>query len=170
MAEQQSDETFEKLVREMVPGAVGATEHVAAIVSRERRFANIGTGASGHELRLDEPTQFGGSGSGPDPAEALLIAIGSSLSVTLTVHAALAKLRLDHVDIALKGKLDPMRFFKPSDESGAGLYDFEVDVTLGGDAREEQLRALLDTALQASPVLRSIDAAPTVRLTVRELA
>lgn len=142
-------------------------EHVATEVTRFAGFQNHGVSASGHVVAVDEPEQFGGGGTSADPAELLLVAIGASLSVTLTVHAALAGIVLDDIRLRLNGTLDAARFFYPSNGSGGGLVDFAIDIVLVTTATHETVSALLDRALLASPVLRSIAATPAVTLTVR---
>lgn len=145
-------------------------EHVAAQVRRRGGFTNEGMAASGHRVILDEPVEFGGGGAAPDPAEAMLIAIGASLSVTLTVHAALAGIVLDEVEVALSGALDPARFFRPSSAAGGGIYDLKLSVGLAAREGEAALAAILNRAVQACPVLRSIDARPAIELSLREPA
>lgn len=141
-------------------------EHVAATVRRVTGFTQIGRAASGHVVAVDEPTAFGGGGSAADPAELFLVAIGASLSVTLTVHASLSGVPLDTVEVELSGKLDAARFFRPSAANGGGFFDLEIAVAVTSAATPAAVRAIVDTALLASPVLRSIAAAPTVMLTV----
>lgn len=145
-------------------------EHVSAVVRRVGEFMNAGRGGSGHYVATDEPAQFGGSGTAVDPAELLLVAVGASLSVTMTVHAALADVPIDAIDVSLAGSLDADRFFKPTAQKGGGFFDVRVNVSVETRATPAMARAVLDTALLASPVLRSIAAAPDVRLTVNGAA
>jgi uncharacterized OsmC-like protein len=141
-------------------------EHVAARVVRIEAFNNRGTGASGHQVAIDEPAQFGGGGAAVDPAELMLIAIGASLSVTMTVHATLGEIPLTDVAISLRGTLDAGRFFAPSAAPGAGFSDLIIDIAIDSPATLDTLESLVATALQASPVLRSIEGKPTVNLTL----
>ena len=143
-------------------------EQVAARVCRAVGFANAGTSASGHRVAVDEPEQFGGSGTAPDPAELLLIAVGASLSVTLTVHAALTDIDLADVAVGLAGTLDADRFFDPSPAPGGGFVTLSVTVTLTTRAPRPAVQALLDRALQASPVLRALTTDPIVDLHIQE--
>lgn len=141
-------------------------ERVASEVTRVAGFSNQGKSASGHIVPVDEPEQFGGSGKSADPAELLLIAIGASISVTLTAHAAIAGIVLDDIRVELRGTLDAARFFYPIDAEGGGFVDLSLGIILVTATADETVKALLDRALLASPVIRSITAKPTVSLTI----
>lgn len=145
-------------------------EQVSARVVRSTGFGNSGTGASGHSVAIDEPTAFGGGGQAVDPAELLLIAVGASLSVTLTVHAALQDIPLAGVSVALNGTLDAARFFNPSEAPGGGFFDVHIGIAIDSAASRATIDALVETALKASPVLRSIAAEPTFHLMLSDSA
>ena len=156
--------------REVHAAKAPLPEHVAASVSRVTGFSNAGRSASGHAVPVDEPAAFGGGGTASDPAELLLIAVGASLSVTITVHASLAAVTIDAIDMALSGTLDAGRFFTPSDAVGGGFTGLRCAVAVGTRAAPGAVRRVLNTAILASPVLRSLAATPTVTLTVNGVA
>ncbi len=163
----QTEECLEDNIRrqsDALGDEVDLIEHAAAKVRRVDGFTNRGVAASGHVVAVDEPKQFGGGGSAADPAELLLIAIGASLSVSLTVHAALREVKLDHIDVAIAGTMNGARFFRPTDAPGGGLTQLALVVTLTTTASDAEARSLLDQALLASPVLRSLAVRPDVRL------
>lgn len=139
---------------------------VAVTVARLERFTTIAT-AGGMSLRLDEPADFGGAGSAFDPAEALLAAVGASLSVTLTAHAALRSLALANVAITLAAKIDGHSFFEPRRHPRAGLLDMEIDVRIVSDESPRDLRALFAEARRACPVLKSLKRSPRIALTLQ---
>ena len=138
---------------------------VAVTVTREERFTNIAA-AGGMTLRLDEPAEFGGAGSAFDPAEALLAAVGASLSVTLTAHAALRSLSIAEVKVTLAAKIDGHGFFEPRSHPRAGLLDAEIDVRIVSDETPHDLRALFAEARRACPALRSLKRSPKIALTL----
>ena len=144
-------------------------ERVSARVERACGFTNSGIGASGHSVAVDEPAEFGGGGQAVDPAELLLIAVGASLSVTLTVHAALQDVVLAGISVALSGTLDAARFYRPSAVPGGGFFDFCIEIAIDSTASRAVIERLVETAIKASPVLRSIAAKPTIHLTVKDL-
>ncbi len=161
---------FAALMRSQSNAVATATEptieHVSASVRRVAGLTNAGRAGSGHHVAVDEPTQFGGSGAAADPAELMLVAIGASLSVTLTVHAALAGVPVEAIDIALSGQLDAGRFFMPVDKAGGGFSKVAISVSLTTHAAPARVRALFDNALLACPILRSVDAQPATSLTI----
>ncbi len=161
---------FEDLMRAQADAVADASEstieHVSASVRRVAGLTNAGRGGSGHDVAVDEPTQFGGGGAAADPAELLLVAVGASLSVTLTVHAALDGVTLDAIDIALSGQLDAGRFFAPVDEAGGGFSKVAIAAALTTSAAPARVRTLVDRALLACPVLRSVDTQPAISLTI----
>lgn len=56
----------------------------------------------GHVLVGDEPTEAGGTGKGPDPYAFLLAALGSCISMTVTLYADRKKWPLEGVEIVLR--------------------------------------------------------------------
>jgi pyruvate dehydrogenase E2 component (dihydrolipoamide acetyltransferase) len=141
-----------------------AYEPVAARVLRCGRFTHQATTPRGLTLGIDERVGFGGTGQSPDPAELLLAAVGASLSVTLTAHAALRQQRIDHVDVALNGRLHGPSFFTPRLAFQPGLRDVEILIAVTSPLPRAEVRALLAEAVLASPVLRSLKRRPSVRL------
>jgi pyruvate dehydrogenase E2 component (dihydrolipoamide acetyltransferase) len=143
-------------------------ETVAVTVARENTFTHRARTSRGLALVLDEPEHFGGTGQAPDPAEALLAALGASLSVTLTAHAALAEIDVLEVAVALSGDIDGRSFFDPRGAfQHGGLLDVRAAVTITSRAPRPRVRALLDDAVRASPVLRSLRRRPRVTLLLK---
>jgi pyruvate dehydrogenase E2 component (dihydrolipoamide acetyltransferase) len=139
------------------------------MVKRRERFTNVVTTATGLSIEMDEPADFGGTGQRPDPAEYLLGAVGSSLSVTLTAHAALRSLAIHSVEIALAADLDGRSFFAPRTWPRAGLLNMQIDITLTSNLNEARARALMAEVLRASPVFRSLKRRPKVTLALRDI-
>ena len=139
------------------------TAEISASVSRQDRFTNLAA-AGGMTLRLDEPVEFGGTGLAFDPAEALLAAVGASLSVTVTAHAALRALAIADIRIALCAKIDGRSFFRPRDHPKVGLLDTRIEVLIVSDDPPRHLRALFAEARRACPVLKSLKLRPKIAL------
>jgi uncharacterized OsmC-like protein len=55
---------------------------------------------------IDEPTGFGGTDSGPGPAEILLVALGTCQEVVYCVHASLMGVELESVQCELRAHLE----------------------------------------------------------------
>ena len=140
-------------------------EAVSVQLRRQSRFTHEGITAKGHSVHLDEPREFGGTGRSPDPAEHLLAAVGSSLSVTLTAHAALRDIPIESLELRLQGRIDGRSFFDPRAWPGrGGVRDITIELTLVTPAPRGQIAELLRDALRASPVVASLKKRPHVRL------
>lgn len=139
-------------------------EGVAVEVTRQGGFGNLAVAGDRLHLLLDEPAHFGGSGAAMDPAQVLLSAIGASLSVTLTAHAALRDVVIDGVRLSLSAGIDGRSFFQPGGPGEPGLLDCAIDLFVQSPAPERTIRALLADVLLATPVLQSLRSMPEVRL------
>jgi uncharacterized OsmC-like protein len=145
-----------------------ATEFVAVEVQRRGRFGHEAKTARDLTISLDEPIEFGGTGEAADPAEHLLAAVGASLSVTFTAHAALRQLPVAKVSVALKGEMDARAFFEPRRWRGrGGILTMTITLTVTTSMRQKQVRALYNEALRASPVFQSLKRRPRVCLVVQ---
>ena len=146
-------------------GEAGPFEAVGAEVTRISVFSHVATTASGHRFDIDEPAGFGGTGKAPDPAQYLLAALGASLSVTLTAHAAMRDLVIDAIHVAVTGRIHGPSFFRPRSEEQPGILDVTVVLDLTTSLPQAVLDALVEDAVAASPVHQSLK--PTPRLVVR---
>ena len=91
----------------------------------------------------DEPESVGGEDTAPAPHELLPAALASCVATTLTMYARTKEWDLGEVavDVNLHQRETPPRF--------------EVEISLGGDLSEEQLRRLEKVAASC-PVQRSL--------------
>jgi len=166
------DQPLAKLLVDMsAQMAIGpdALEAVSARVVRLTRFSHTATTPRGLTIDIDEPVGFGGTGQAPDPAEYLLAALGASLSVTLTAHAAMRGLAIDHIEITTNARIHAPSFFKPRSGKRPGLLDIDVVVILTSSMTNPQARGVLAEAVRASPVLRSLKRRPRVNLQLQRV-
>lgn len=158
---------LEQVLRRFEQAYARAPQSLGRVSCDVRRTAGFGNEAltpTGLRIVLDEPAEFGGSGRAPDPAEHLLAAVGASLSVTLTAHAALRGVPIDDVQVALDGFIDGKLFFDPASDGRPGVRDIRLKLTVTSRATLGALRALLRDVLRVCPVLRSLKRMPTVEL------
>lgn len=66
--------------------------------------------AGGFPLVADEPAEFGGTGSGPQPTELLLASIASCFTLAVAYSARRCDVLLDGLDVAVTGTYDGPRF------------------------------------------------------------
>ena len=106
-----------------------------------------------HVVIVDEPTGFGGEDSAANPAEVLLAALGTSLSVTLRCHAALLGIAVGRITVDLAGDLDIRGFFDADPAVRSGFQDIRLKVAIESQATPDQLSRLLAAADRGCPML-----------------
>jgi putative redox protein len=121
---------------------------------------------AGQTFTTDEPVEFGGEGAGPDPYTLLLAALGSCISMTVTLYARVKSWPLERVEVRLR-----MRRTHADDcaecltKGDAFVHRIERSVTVEGDLNEEQ-RARLREVAHKCPVHRAL----TGEIVISELA
>ena len=97
-----------------------------------------------HHLVTDEPERLGGDGSAPAPHELFPAALAACISTTLVMYARTKEWELGEleVDVVYDHLSTPRRF--------------EIEIRLGGELTEAQLRRLEKVAA-ACPVRRGIE-------------
>ena len=110
----------------------------------------------GQTLIIDEPKGLGGDGAGPDPYTLLLAALGSCVSMTLTLYARRKGWPLERVRVRLRQR---RVHAKDCAECGSHANDFihhiERAVELEGDLTDGQ-RARLQEIAHRCPVHRTL--------------
>ncbi|MBL9036525.1 MAG: OsmC family protein [Rhodospirillaceae bacterium] len=106
-----------------------------------------------HVVIVDEPKGFGGEDSAANPAEVLLAALGTSLSVTLRCHAALLGIAVGRITVELAGDLDIRGFFDADPAVRSGFQDIRLKVAIESQATPDQLSRLLAAADRGCPML-----------------
>jgi uncharacterized OsmC-like protein len=106
-----------------------------------------------HVVIVDEPIGFGGEDNAANPAEVLLAALGTSLSVTLRCHAALLGIVVGRITVELAGDLDIRGFFDADPAIRSGFQDIKLKVAIESQATQDQLSRLLAAADRGCPML-----------------
>jgi putative redox protein len=88
-----------------------------------------------HDLRVDEPSEAGGSDSGPRPTELLGASLAGCIAITVEMYASRKGWDVGELEVDVE-----MSYEGPVPTS------FEVGVKLPGDLDEEQRRRLLVVA------------------------
>jgi organic hydroperoxide reductase OsmC/OhrA len=106
-----------------------------------------------HTIRMDEPTVLGGSDTAPNMVEVVLGAYGCCLTTGYVMNAAQRGIKLEGVEVRLKGNLDLRGFFGLSNDVTPGYKGIEVEVTLDAPgATQSQLEELHAHVVRTSPV------------------
>ena len=109
----------------------------------------------GHELRLDEPPEAGGEGTGPRPTATLGAALAGCVAITVEMYA-----QRKGWDVGALAVEVEMSYEGPVPTA------FEVGLRLPGDLDEEQRRRLLAIAGKC-PVHKVLSGAAAITITER---
>ncbi len=112
--------------------------------------------ADGRALVTDEPAALGGDGAGPDPYALLLAALGSCVSMTVTLYARRKGWPLTRVSVRLRQKRVHAKDCAECAQTPEGfVHRIERAVTFEGDLSDEQRARLLEIAHKC-PVHRTL--------------
>ena len=116
-------------------------------------------------LLTDEPTSLGGDGAGPDPYTLLLAALGSCISMTITLYARRKSWPVERVTVRLRQQRIHAKDCAECEQSEEGfVHRIERSVEVEGDLTEEQ-QARLQEIAHRCPVHKTL----TSKIVVAEL-
>jgi putative redox protein len=147
-----------------------ATGSVGEVVVTETGIGRLqqSVEAAGHRLLADEPVGNGGGGTGPDPYDLLLAALGACTSMTLRLYADRKGWPLDRVRVILGHRKIHAEDCRDC-ETRIGLVD-EIDreIELVGALDGEQRARLLQIA-EHCPVHRTLQSEVVIRTRERRI-
>lgn len=109
-----------------------------------------------HRLVADEPVSAGGGGRGPDPYALLLAALGSCISMTVTLYADRRKWPLDGVEVVLRHEKVYAKDCEGCADGGEERIDrIEKQLRFEGALDESQIERLHEIAGRC-PVHRTL--------------
>src|ERR687888_527373 len=107
-------------------------------------------------LITDEPASAGGDGAGPDPYTLLLAALGSCISMTVTLYARRKQWPLESVTVRLRERRVHARdCIECQTKTDSYIHRIERAVTFSGALTDEQ-RARLREIAHKCPVHRTL--------------
>ena len=102
---------------------------------------------AGHSLITDEPVAAGGEDAGPDPYTLLLAALGSCISMTVTLYARRKSWPLERVTVRLRQKRIHGKDCQECEQkTDSFVHRIERAVSFAGALTEEQLTRLQEIA------------------------
>lgn len=129
------------------------SEVVVTSLSNLRNEVSYG---GGRVLITDEPASLGGEGAGPDPYTLLLAALGSCVSMTVTLYARRKGWPLERATVRLRQRRVHAKDCEVCRSTGDGfIQHIERSVRLEGPLTEEQ-RARLQEIAHKCPVHRTL--------------
>lgn len=118
--------------------------------------------ARGHRLIADEPVDVGGLGSGPNPYDLLLAALGGCAAMTLRLYADLKKLPLAGASVRLKHDKIYATDCAECETKKGKIDRIDVAITLEGDLDAAQRARLMEIA-DNCPVHRTLKSEVDIR-------
>lgn len=145
--------------------AIRTSKNLAAGVVRVNELDKAflrGLLTDSHQLKADEPLDFGGSNLGPSPYDLLLMSLGACTSMTLRMYANHKKWPLDDVLIDLQHERIHAKDCADCEKSDGKIDRIVRKITLVGDQLDEaQLKRLMEVA-DRCPVHRTLENNPVV--------
>jgi len=109
-----------------------------------------------HALVTDEPVEAGGEDAGPDPYTLLLAALGSCISMTVTLYAKRKGWLLDRVIVRLRqSRIHAADCQECTNSTEGFVHQIERSVTFEGNLSEEQ-RTRLQEISHKCPVHKTL--------------
>ena len=125
--------------------------------------------ARGHRLIADEPVVVGGLGSGPNPYDLLLAALGGCTAMTLRLYADLKKLPLVGTSVRLRHNKIYATDCAECETKDGKIDRIDVAITLDGDLDAAQRARLMEIA-DKCPVHRTLKSEVDIRTKEEEAA
>jgi len=103
-------------------------------------------------LRMDEPQSLGGTDTGMNPVEALLVALGSCLTIVAAAFAKSQKIDLQDFWVELEGDLDPDGFLKGAPGVRNGFQSVRVIPHIKSSSSPEEIEKFIAFIKTRCPV------------------
>lgn len=117
------------------------------IVTSQSNLRNEVRYGAGHAFTTDEPVAAGGEDSGPDPYTLLLAALGSCISMTVTLYARRKQWPLESVKVRLRqNRIHAKDCVECLQQMEGYVHRIEREVTVTGPLTEEQRTRLQEIA------------------------
>jgi uncharacterized OsmC-like protein len=137
---------------------------VANVVVRGNANAFLQEVTAGrYTLRVDEPTNIGGTEAAPDPYDYLLAALGACTSMTAGWYARRNKIPLENITVSLRHSRIHAEDCVECETKSGMLDRIDLDVQLTGPITSEQHARLMEVAAKC-PVHRTLKSGIDIRL------
>ncbi len=136
------------------------------IVTSQRNLQNEVRYGTNQQLITDEPVEIGGDDAGPDPYTLLLAALGSCISMTVTLYARRKQWPLEQVSVRLRqNRIHAKDCQECAQNTDGYVHRIERSVSFKGDLTEEQVARLKEISHKC-PVHKTL----TSQIVIADLA
>lgn len=126
------------------------------VVTSQANLRNEVRYGAGHSFTTDEPSAAGGEDAGPNPYTLLLAALGSCISMTVTLYARRKQWPLESVTVRLRQNRIHSKDCKECEQLADGyVHRIERAVSFTGPLSDEQ-RARLQEISHKCPVHKTL--------------
>jgi len=126
------------------------------VVSSQTNLRNEVRYGAGHTFITDEPVAAGGEDAGPDPYTLLLAALGSCMSMTVTLYARRKQWPLENVTVHLRqSRIHVKDCAECVQDKDGFIHRIECAVSFSGPLSDEQ-RARLEEIAHKCPVHKTL--------------
>ncbi len=94
----------------------------------------------GFKMIMDEPESLGGTNTGMNPVEGLLVSLGSCLTIVGMAFAESHGINLQDIRVETEGDLDPAGFLQGKEGVRPGYQEVRFTIHIKSDSSEEKLR------------------------------
>ena len=116
------------------------------IITSKGNLRNEVRYGAGHSFTTDEPVAAGGEDAGPDPYTLLLAALGTCISMTVTLYARRKQWPLESVTVRLGQNRMHSKDCKECEQMEGYIHRIERSVSFAGPLTEEQRSRLREIA------------------------
>lgn len=112
----------------------------------------LGVAVRDFSFVIDEPANFGGTDTGPNPVEYLLASLAGCMNVVIHMIAQERGVEVRALRLTVKGELDPSRLMAHPTENRAGFQKIVVIADIDSDADAAELDEVLRLSELRCPV------------------
>jgi len=116
----------------------------------------------GFKIIMDEPESLGGTNTGMNPVEGLLVSLGSCLAIVGMAFAKSHGIDLQDIRVETEGDLDPAGFLQGKEGVRPGYQAIRFTVYIKSDSPEDKLNEFYKFMESRCPVSDTLGVGTTV--------